>query len=160
MKTEELALVVAIISLFIGPFVAYRIAIKQLKAQVHSVYRQKWIDNLSSKIGLLTASIYKVILAYKYYDRSSNTFFDSSVPHTWIDDVRTSTDQIYSLNSELGIILNPDNPDEKELTQLITIMANTYHLKNNEEVRLLMNEIVKQSKKVISNQKKLIKNLK
>lgn len=56
-QTANLALLVAVLAVFVGPFVQMWIAKRQVRATVLSANRQRWIDSLRSQIAEFLAAL-------------------------------------------------------------------------------------------------------
>jgi len=103
--TQILALLVAVLAVFVGPFIQNRIATKQINATVLSTNRQEWINMLRNNISEFIA----LCLIIKDLQNRENA---PSLP-----------EKIECLNHRLSKIKLLINPTEDDHNELITLLA-------------------------------------
>jgi hypothetical protein len=108
MDRESLALLIALIAVFFGPIVQYRIAKRQIRATVLSANRQKWIDQVRTHIAEFMALCGSINLR-KTSDKTRAEMNDSP----------SKIDRLYLIKFNIALLMNPNEEDHKDLCSLL-----------------------------------------
>jgi hypothetical protein len=115
---QDIIAFVALISLILSPFVSFRIAGKQIRANVVSLSRQKWIDALRDDISeLLTLAADLALLEH----RLARAF---DIPRD-VELKRIATQRARLLDLRIRLRLNPREQDHEELRRMIDSLLRT-----------------------------------
>ena len=91
----------------LGAFFSYRIAVKQIRANLVSANRQAWINELRECLSELQSRITFVSIL-------------QSVPETGdLEDVKSSMSRIAFLTHKLTLLINPKEEDHAQLLSLV-----------------------------------------
>ena len=123
MTIQILSLVVALLAVIISPFVAYRIAKKNLEFQFRTMIKEQWVNKLedSAHMFLNTTSEwinkYPVIKDGSWHVQDANQVIDRML------------DTIHSSIIKMELLLDINKKDQSVILDKIAVMSNIIHSK-------------------------------
>jgi len=106
MSTEQLALLVAIVAVLVGPAVSWRIAKRQILAQVVSANRQNWIIDVRDTLAEFLRDSHSMVNAYKAKTYTVNEVFERF-------------EKVTLATQRMELLLNPKEQDHSEIVDLM-----------------------------------------
>jgi len=101
MSTEQISLMIALSAVLISPFVSWKIAKKQISAQVISTNRQQWINELRDTISEFLRDAKSLSTGFLSKEKAFSRF------------------ELMALNlNRMELLINPKEPDHAELIRL------------------------------------------
>ena len=156
MNTEILSLVVAALAVLISPIVTYRVNKKNLEFKFRTMLQESWIEKLESAAHDFLNASSKFIGKYK-----SNNYKVAYGSNERIKEIDQLLDDINSSFIKLDLHLDENKNYQKEIHSSASKLLELFWLKdkyeeNHSEITKCYDEVVKNMKLIISDERKKI----
>jgi hypothetical protein len=131
----------ALVAVFVGPIVSYRVAARQINAEVISKSRQKWLEELRTLVAELLEKTTMVMWRESYATMSQVELFNER-------------SKIIYLQSKVSLYLEPQNPFHaamlREINRYVEIFSDYRTPGIPEQLEILKKAIIVSSAKVLN----------